>query len=168
MATLIGGVYGLLGTTTDGKYLGPTPGYWVAVLHKRLMGTSVLSVKANGPEGFSAYAHCSKGASGYTLLLVNFSGDEVTLTLPKHGTRTEYILTSPDGLTTDSTRMPDGVKNPYPGKTVLNGGDVLAATNGELPALDGQTVDGSTKLTVPAEAIAFVVMEQIEDGVSGC
>ena len=52
--TLIGGVYGLLGTTTDN--LAPTPGYWVAVLHKRLMGTSVLSVKAHGPEGFSAYA----------------------------------------------------------------------------------------------------------------
>ena len=133
-----------------------------------LMGTSVLSVKANAPTGVSAYAHCSKGASGYTLLLVNFSGDEVTLTLPKHGTRTEYILTSPDGLTTDSTRMPDGVKNPYPGKTLLNGGDVLAATNGELPALDGQTVDGSTKLTVPAEAVAFVVMEEIADGISGC
>ena len=65
--------------------------------------------------------------------------------------------------------MPDGVKNPYPGKTVLNGGDVLTATeNGELPALDGQSVDGSTKLTVPAEAVAFVVMEQIEDGISGC
>ena len=77
-------------------------------------------------------------------------------------------MTSPDGLTTDSTRMPDGVKNPYPGKTLLNGGDVLAATNGELPALDGQTVDGSTKLTVPAEAVAFVVMEEIADGISGC
>ena len=55
------------------------------------MGTSVLSVNAHGPVGFSAYAHCSKGASGgYTLLLVNFAGDDVTLTLPKHGTRTEY------------------------------------------------------------------------------
>ena len=129
-----------------------------------LMGTSVLSVKANAPTGVSAYAHCSKGASGYTLLLVNFSGDEVTLTLPKHGTRTEYVLTSPDGLTTDST-----LTNPYPGKTALNGGDVLAATeNGEVPALDGQTVDGSTKFTVPAEAVAFVVMDEIADGVSGC
>ena len=85
------------------------------------------------------------------------------LTLPKHGTRTEYVLTSPDGLTTGST-----LANPYPGKTVLNGGAVLAVSNGELPALDGQTVDGSTKLTVPAEAIAFVVMEEIEDGISGC
>ena len=28
--------------------------------------------------------------------------------------------------------------------------------------------DGSTKLTVPAEAIAFVVMEEGEDGISGC
>ena len=40
--------------------------------------------------------------------------------------------------------------------------------NGELPALDGRFVDGSTKFTVPAEAIAVVVMEEIEDGISGC
>ena len=73
------------------------------------------------------------------------------------------MLTSPDGLTTGST-----LANPYPGKTKLNGGDVLAATNGELPALDGRSVDGSTKLTVPAEAIAFVVMDEIEDSVGGC
>ena len=51
----------------------------------------------------------------------------------------------PDGLTTGSCKQPGGCDDPYPGKTVLNGGDVLAATNGELPALDGQTVDGSTK-----------------------
>ena len=72
------------------------------------------------------------------------------------------MLTSPDGLTTGST-----LANPYPGKTVLNGA-VLAVSNGELPALDGRSVDGSTKLTVPAEAIAFVVMEEIADGISGC
>ena len=161
--TLVGAVYGLLGTTTHKHKLAPTPGYWVAVLHKRLMGPSVLGVTARGPEGFSAYAHCSKGASGYTLLLVNFDGDNVTLTLPEHGTRAEYVLTSPDGLTTGST-----LANPHPGKTVLNGGAVLAVSNGELPALDGRSVDGSTKLTVPAEAIAFVVMEEIADGISGC
>ena len=78
--------------------------------------------------------------------------------------KTQYVLTSPDGLTTDST-----LANPYPGKTVLNGGDALAATENELPALDGRAVDGSTmKLTVPAEAVAFVVMEGIKDGISGC
>ena len=162
--TLVGAVYGLLGTTTHKHKLAPTPGYWVAVLHKRLMGPSVLGVTARGPEGFSAYAHCSKGASGYTLLLVNFDGDNVTLTLPEHGTRAEYVLTSPDGLTTGST-----LANPHPGRTVLNGGAVLAVSKkGELPALDGRSVDGSTKLTVPAEAIAFVVMEEIADGISGC
>ena len=162
--TLVGAVYGLLGTTTHKHKLAPTPGYWVAVLHKRLMGPSVLGVTARGPEGFSAYAHCSKGASGYTLLLVNFDGDNVTLTLPEHGTRAEYVLTSPDGLTTGST-----LAKPHPGRTVLNGGAVLAVSKkGELPALDGRSVDGSTKLTVPAEAIAFVVMEEIADGISGC
>ena len=44
----------------------------------------------------------------------------------------------------------------------------FASPEGELPALDGRSVDGSTKLTVPAEAIAFVVMEEIADGISGC
>ena len=31
-----------------------------------------------------------------------------------------------------------------------------------------KALDGSTKFTVPAEAIAFVVMDEIADGISGC
>ena len=50
----------------------------------------------------------------------------------------------------------------------MNGAAIIANSDGELPALDGRSVDGSTKLTVPAEAIAFVVMEEIADGISGC
>ena len=47
-------------------------------------------------------------------------------------------------------------------------GSIAVTLDGELPALDGRSVDGSTKLTVPAEAVAFVVMEEIADGISGC
>jgi hypothetical protein len=89
----------------------------------------------------------------YTLLLVNFAG-QTTLTLPAHSKRVEYVLTS-DGLTSK--------------KTVL-GGDVLAAaSDGKLPALHGRPVDGSvTSFAVPAEAVAFVVMEGLGSAISGC
>ena len=72
----------------------PTPGYWTAVLHSRLMGTSVLRVSADGTDDtvFSAYGHCSKGVQGsYSLLLVNFAKETTTVTLPIHGNRTEYV-----------------------------------------------------------------------------
>ena len=85
---------------------------------------------ARGPEGFSAYAHCSKGASGYTLLLVNFDGDNATLTLPEHGTRAEYVLTSPDGL---DDRL--DASEPASRKDGAQRRRVLAVSNGELPAL---------------------------------
>ena len=157
--TLVGAVYGLLGTTTHKHKLAPTPGYWVAVLHKRLMGPSVLGVTARGPEGFSAYAHCSKGASGYTLLR------ELRRDKSPRRPRARHAATCTSSPTADD-RL--DASEPASRKTVLNGGAVLVVSNGELPALDGRSVDGSTKLTVPAEAIAFVVMEETADGISGC
>ncbi|XP_071716421.1 heparanase-like protein 1 isoform X2 [Rutidosis leptorrhynchoides] len=68
--TLIGGNYGLLNKTT---FL-PNPDYYSALLWHRLIGTGVLSVERRsvGPH-LRTYAHCSKGKTGITLLLINLS-----------------------------------------------------------------------------------------------
>ncbi|KAI3759270.1 hypothetical protein L6452_06962 [Arctium lappa] len=68
--TLIGGNYGLLNTTT----FMPNPDYYSALLWDRLMGTGVLDVNRRniGPH-LRTYAHCSKGKTGITLLLINLS-----------------------------------------------------------------------------------------------
>ena len=75
-------------------------------------------------------------------------------------------------VTTDSKRELDGGE-PNPGKTVLNGDDggdgLVAASDGTLPPLNGQEVDGSVaSLIVPAEAVAFVVLEGLENDSCGC
>ncbi|KAJ9567232.1 hypothetical protein OSB04_003198 [Centaurea solstitialis] len=68
--TLIGGNYGLLDKTT----FMPNPDYYSALLWDRLMGTGVLEVNRRnvGPH-LRTYAHCSKGKTGITLLLINLS-----------------------------------------------------------------------------------------------
>ncbi|KAK9107408.1 hypothetical protein Syun_023419 [Stephania yunnanensis] len=67
--TLIGGNYGLLNTTT----FTPNPDYYSALLWHRLMGKGVLTVQSDASPFLRAYAHCSKGKVGVTLLLINLS-----------------------------------------------------------------------------------------------
>ncbi|XP_076885876.1 heparanase-like protein 1 [Bidens hawaiensis] len=68
--SLIGGNYGLLNRTT----FMPNPDYYSALLWHQLMGTGVLSVeRINVGPHLRTYAHCSKGKSGITLLLINLS-----------------------------------------------------------------------------------------------
>ncbi|PWA81914.1 Glycoside hydrolase, family 79 [Artemisia annua] len=68
--TLIGGNYGLLNKTT----FMPNPDYYSALLWNRLMGTGVLAVdRRNIAPHLRTYAHCSKGKTGITLLLINLS-----------------------------------------------------------------------------------------------
>ncbi|KAK9669202.1 hypothetical protein RND81_13G115300 [Saponaria officinalis] len=67
--TLIGGNYGLLNTTT----FAPNPDYYGALLWNRLMGTKVLHVDIVATPKLRAYAHCTKGKAGITVLLINFS-----------------------------------------------------------------------------------------------
>merc|ERR1719181_2590636 len=55
--TLIGGYYAMF----DHKTLRPHPDWWAAVLHKRLMGTKVLSASSSD-SNVRAYVHCSKGS----------------------------------------------------------------------------------------------------------
>nr|XP_043617013.1 heparanase-like protein 1 [Erigeron canadensis] len=68
--TLIGGNYGLLNKTT----FMPNPDYYSALLWHRLMGRGVLAVdRRNIAPHLRTYAHCSKGKTGITLLLINLS-----------------------------------------------------------------------------------------------
>ena len=83
--TLFGGDYGLLDNST---YL-PTPGYWVAVLHKRLMGRDVVQVDVSSAPtpvsaNLSVYAHCGAGQyeGGVMLMLVNFGADTAVVQPP--------------------------------------------------------------------------------------
>ena len=101
--------------------------------------------------------HEAESGGSYSLLLVNFAQETTTVALPAHTSRSEYVLSSGDG----------GLLSK---ETVLNDGDVLtAAADGTLPPLDGRQVDGSVeKFVVPAESVAFVVMDGLADDPGIC
>ncbi|XP_021616033.1 heparanase-like protein 1 isoform X3 [Manihot esculenta] len=81
--TLIGGNYGLLNATT----FIPNPDYYSALLWHRLMGKGVLAVGSDASPYLRAYAHCSKGRAGITLLLINLSN------------QTDYIISVRNSMT---------------------------------------------------------------------
>jgi len=56
------------------------PDYWVAVLYKRIMGEKVLSVSGNFLQCL-VYAHCGKTPGSISVIFVNPSSSEVTLTI---------------------------------------------------------------------------------------
>lgn len=69
--TLIGGNYGLLNTTN----FVPNPDFYSVLLFSRLMGQKVLPVHIDASPHLHAYAHCTKGRAGITLLLINLSNE---------------------------------------------------------------------------------------------
>ena len=87
---------------TAGAAPHPLPDYYIAALHKRLMGQTVLSIESSGAD-VRVYAHCAHGSTegggGVTLALINIALNKtVAVTLPKSlaaaPTREEFMLTA--------------------------------------------------------------------------
>ncbi|KAL1525315.1 hypothetical protein AB1Y20_020176 [Prymnesium parvum] len=73
----------------------PLPDYWVALLHKRLMGERVLNTTSSA-RNVRLYAHCGK-PGGVSVAFLNIADLEVTLTLPivlARSPRVDFILTA--------------------------------------------------------------------------
>ncbi|KAJ0105760.1 hypothetical protein Patl1_18834 [Pistacia atlantica] len=65
---------GVVNTVTHHIYnLGAGELAWYALLWHRLMGKGVLAVATDASSYLRAYAHCSKGREGITVLLINLS-----------------------------------------------------------------------------------------------
>ena len=164
--TLFGGDYGLL---DNSMYL-PTPGYWIALLHKRLMGRKVLDVTGVDGEGggegggLTVYAHCARGrAGGVALLAANLGRAPASLVLPPatatataaHDTRVEVYL------------LDGGPGGGVLGKTPrLNGVALAAGADGVLPPLEPAA--GASPLAVPGFAVLFAVVDGTAAGAKEC
>jgi hypothetical protein len=151
LVELVGGVGG---TDLDGgtsaavasdeavKLPTPLPDYWLALLHKRLLGRAVLSANSTS-DGVRVYAHCARGG-GVALAFLNLDeAKAVSLELPRllgdAAERVEYILTAGEPI--------QGALNPLQSKGVrLNGGAPLALVrsgsppSAALPPLEGKHV----------------------------
>ena len=135
----------------------PYPSYYLAVLHKRLVDTNVLSVTgASGDHEPLVFAHCarkSRVTGGVTLMFVNPSLHPVKLDVnidnnindsSSLGSFEQYTLTPPQGNVNSSS--------------VLLNGQLLALTsNDTLPLVSPAVHAAADAVLVPASSVGFVV-----------
>jgi len=156
----------IAGETPTEYTVNPLPDYWLAVLHKRLMGQIVLNTTSSS-RGLRVYAHCAVGR-GVGLSFLNLDETRaINLTLPdtlaQLPSRLEYILTAGVPI--------EGAAHPLQSRGVrLNGGDELSlqpSSGGtpsklgtpSLPKLHGLSVaqSGASGARVPAGSLGFLV-----------
>ena len=132
--TLASSDYGFLEHGT----FNPRPNYWAVLLWNTLMGTTVYDT---GVEGH-VYCHSRKdGKPGYAYLVVN-NDLEQAMTVELPGEAALYALAGRDGMR--SAVM------------TLNGRELIAGENGELPDLSGETVFGTAQIA--PGSCAFIVV----------
>jgi len=151
--TLAGGYYALV--DWNSTLWEPRPDYYAAVLHKRLVGTGVLSAAARPQPGpvngtlLRAYAQCARedrqtGASGrgrVVWTVINLSEDAPwSVTVP--GAAEAWVLRPTGGNITSMTAQ-------------LNGNTLLVNADGDLPPMEPVAVT-SDRLALPPLGIAFV------------
>lgn len=116
----------------------PRPNYWVAVLWRRTMGTTVLASPPSPAEDMRIYAHCLPGTSGGVGLVAVNLGDTPQILKPGQEAQV-WLLEAPS--------LDD--------KTVtVNGQKPQLQADGSLSGLQGARVSNS--VSVPATSIAFM------------
>lgn len=147
----------------------PLPDYYIAALHKMLMGQRVLGVASSEPD-VRVYAHCAAGSvgggGGVTLAILNIALNKtVVVTLPAALTaasaREEFMLTAGTPI--------DGAVMPLQSRSVLLNGKELALVPGtgagalpSLPLMSGKmvpqtpTMRGGGAMLIPASSYGFV------------
>jgi heparanase 1 len=155
------GGYPMIEETKSGA-LDALPDYWLALVHKRTMGTGVLQTNSSSPT-VRVYAHCatSKYAPGaVTLAVLNIGTASAHLTLDAAfagSSREEFILTAGKPLST--------AVNPLQSAEVLLNGQTkpLALQPGpSLPQINGKQVAGGEPLEIPPTSYGFVVFSGAE------
>jgi heparanase 1 len=153
--------------TEDGG--GATPGFWVAIMWKRLMGTSVFNVTVipqprSSNSALRAYAHRTpRSAHGVTLMLLNLNDATVSLTqifmsteysngarlMPGDATAQRYTLTAGPAIS----------RFPYT-SVLLNGKllDFASKDSTSLPDLDG-VATGCNNVTLPPNSVTWLVVD---------
>lgn len=150
-----------------------------ALLWHRLMGKGVLAIDIGGSSYLRAYAHCTKGKEGISVLLINLSkstrfsvsvlhvlhadgggnrkddddddDDDVDSikAAREFGIREEYHLTAKDGNHLSQT-------------VLLNGTPLELTLEGGIPPLNPVNVAAKLPINVAPLSIAFVVFPNFD------
>ena len=152
--TLSGSDYGLL----DDETLDPAPDYWASLLWRRLMGTRVLDVEVTdeltdeeGRPFLRSYAHCTRaGAAGSVTVLALNLDLEQSARVQGFDTAGELYLVTAAGEDFLSLTVE------------LNGTELLASAEGEVPAIEPVPLAAGETLVLPPTSYAFVVLPEAD------
>lgn len=123
--------------------------YWVAVLHKRLMGSKVLNAALSDQNVGLVYASCSAHIEGaVTVMYANPSASAIMLTPPEGWTWHQHYVFTGEGVTIR-----------------LNGEDLKIMDDGELPDIKPVAKGGDVQL--PPLSYGFFVFPQASAVVCG-
>ena len=134
----------------------PHPDYFVALLFRQLMGTTVLNltVEASAPAAVRVYAWCARlpaTPGAVVLTYLNTGTDALTISVGANapsGPRTEYFLTAPSNALSSDILL-------------LNGAAMTVDANGVLPAypVPGHANSAGGPIAVPPTSVGFIVLE---------
>lgn len=180
--TLIGGNYGLLNTTT----VVPNPDYYSALLWHRLMGKGVLGVGSDASPYLRAYAHCSRGRAGITLLLINLSNQtdfiisvQNSITMKLHveehiQRQSSFVRGLKRSVSWVGSKASNGLLTreeyhltPKDGylrsqTMVLNGIPLRLTENGDIPALEPVVNNVNSPIYISPLSISFIVFPNFD------
>jgi len=151
---------------SDGGRVEPVPGYWAALLFKRLMGPAVLAIAGGLEEGrtLRAYATFTCGrlptstvntTASVSIVLMNLGDAPETVSIDLLSVRNSSMVPSSsadlyllESFPTASDWNGTGI--------ALNGVELVAADDGTLPKLNPRAV--SSPVVIPPRAVAFVTL----------
>jgi hypothetical protein len=136
--TLVASDYGLL----DDQTLTPKPSYWVALLWRKLMGSTVLGSGVPIRAGLHLYAHCLRDTPGGVALLALNTDTTAARTLRLPVSAQRYTLKA------DTLQSRD---------VQLNGKLLELGRNDELPTVTGVSTPTGTLSLEPA-TITFLAL----------
>lgn len=127
----------------DEESLRPRPSYWVGLLWRQLMGTTVLEAGTTAPAGVHVYAHCLAGKPGGVALLAVNTDRAATheVAIPITGER--FTITSATDLLSHTVE--------------LNGKALALANDGAVPRLAGLSVQPGA-VALPAASITYIAL----------
>ncbi|KAK5644465.1 hypothetical protein RI129_005765 [Pyrocoelia pectoralis] len=151
---------------TSVKSLPDSVPFWIALLHKRLVGTTVLDISTNSrmQNGVEVSAHCAKQYSSQgalVLFIVNEGINNVTVPIlvaslhPKTIEVQSYIVTSND----DNTIYCNGEKL---SRSLLNTDHLVF-----IPKLQTFQVQSALNLNVPSKSVSFFVLPRAGMAICG-
>jgi heparanase 1 len=141
--TLAGSDYGLIDDVT----LLPRPNYWAALLWRRLMGSTVLDVRASSAPDLYLYAHCLRGVPGGVAVLAINADRTRNRALEIASAGIKYELTAKTLIATSVD---------------LNGKALHLSETGDLPKIRGSTLALGNHLVAPA-SITFISLPRADN-----